>query len=279
MRTIRPQVLSTRFQTMTTLQSASPLLGTSARFWDKTAHKYATSAIADMPGYERTLQRVRRRLQRTDYVLELGCGTATTALQLAAATAHYTATDLSPAMVDIARQKLAHAPQEVLRVLHLAVAGADADLPAPAQLPQKSETATSTGQAGAGWDVVLAFNLLHLVPDLDHTLAQVVRHLQPGGQFISKTACIAHMNPLVPHVALPLMRLLRLAPPVQVLTEDRLLTAIERSGLTIDSVEHHATPGRGRDWRPFVVARKPIDMTTPASPTLLTSESISIELP
>lgn len=242
---------------MTALLPASPLLATSASFWDKTAHKYATSAIADMPGYERTLERVRHRLKPTDHVLELGCGTATTALQLALVTAHYTAADLSPTMMDIARQKLARAPQEVLRVLHLVVAGADADLPTPAQLPQKSETASSTGQADAGWDVVLAFNLLHLVPDLDHTLAQVMRHLRPGGQFISKTACIAHMNPLVPHVALPLMRLLRLAPPVHVLTEDRLVAAIERSGLAIVSVEHHATPGRGRDWRPFVVARKP----------------------
>ncbi|MBK9440348.1 MAG: methyltransferase [Comamonadaceae bacterium] len=242
---------------MTTIQSTSPLLAISARFWDKTARKYATSAIADMPGYERTLQRVRHRLQPTDYVLELGCGTATTALQLASGTAHYTAADLSSAMVDIARQKLTQAPCEVRRVLHLVVAGADADLPTPAQLPQKSETATSTGQADAGWDVVLALNLLHLVPDLDHTLAKVMQHLRPGGLFISKTACIAHMNPLVPLAALPLMRLLHLAPPVLVLTEDRLLTAIERSGLTIDSVEHHATKGRGRDWRPFIVARKP----------------------
>lgn len=234
---------------MTTLQPTSHLLASSARFWDKAARKYAASSIADMPGYEHTLQRVRERLQPTDRVLELGCGTATTALRLAPATAHYTAADLSQAMVDIARQKLVGAPPDVHRMLRLVVADADAQLSAPAT-PSASESET-------GWDVVLAFNLLHLVPDLDHTLAQVVRHLRPGGLFISKTACIAHMNPLVPHVALPLMRLLRLAPPVQVLTEDQLLTAIKRSGLTIDSVEHHAKPGRGRDWRPFVVARKP----------------------
>ena len=253
MGTIPPDDSLTPRQTMTTRHASSPLLDTSTRFWDKAARKYASSPIADLPGYERTLQRVRHWLQPSDRVLELGCGTATTALRLAPVTAHYTAADLSPAMVDIARQKLEAAPPDVHRMLHLTVADADAYLPAPAAA---ASTATSTGDADPGWDVVLAFNLLHLVPDLDHTLAHVGRHLRPGGLFISKTACIAHMNPLVPHVALPLMRLLRLAPPVQVLTEDRLLTAIEHSGLSIESVEHHATPGRGRDWRPFVVARK-----------------------
>ena len=234
---------------MIPLQPANHILSTSARFWDRMARKYASSAISDMPGYERTLQRVQHRLHATDRVLELGCGTATTAIRLASTTAHYTAADLSPAMVGIARQKLESAPPDVQRMLHLVVADADAHLPAPAH--------PSTSKSDSGWDVVLAFNLLHLVPDLDHTLTQVVRHLRPGGLFISKTPCIAHMNPLVPHVALPLMRLLRLAPPLKVLKEDDLLTAIERSGLTIDSVEHHATPGRGRDWRPFIVARKP----------------------
>jgi SAM-dependent methyltransferase len=142
-------------------------------------------------------------------------------------------------------------------VLHLLVADADADVPAPAPLTPLSGGATQAASADAGWDVVLAFNLLHLVPSMDHTLAQAARHLRPGGLFICKTPCIAHMNPLVPYVALPVLRLLRFVPPIQVLTEERLLTAIERSGLTIDCVEHHATSRRGRDWRPFVVARKP----------------------
>lgn len=244
---------------MTPLQPANPLLAHSTRFWDKTACKYAASTIGDMPGYEHTLQRVRHRLRPTDRVLELGCGTATTALRLAPATAHYTAADLSPAMLDIARQKLNDAPPEVHRMLHLVVADADAHLPAPAPLfRQGTGQAEAANEAAVGWDAVLAFNLLHLVPDLDHTLAQVVRHLRPGGLFISKTACIAHMNPLVPHVALPVLRLLRVIPPIHVLTEDHLLTAIERSGLSIDSLEHHATPKRGRDWRPFVVARKSV---------------------
>ena len=216
------------------------------------ARRYAAASVADVAGYERTLERVRHRLLRTDRVLELGCGTATTALRLAPFTAHYTATDLSTAMLDIARGKLADAPPAVRDVLHLELADADEPMPAPPAPPTVSVSADA-----ADCDVVLAFNLLHLVPDLDRTLAQVVRQLRPGGLFISKTVCIARMNPLVPRVVLPLIRLLRLAPPVQMLSEDMLVAAITRSGLLIDTVEHHATRTRGHDWRPFVVARKP----------------------
>jgi hypothetical protein len=64
------------------------------------------------------------------------------------------------------------------------------------------------------------------------------------------------MNWLVPNVALPIMRALGLAPPVKVLTQDELIAAIQRSGLIIEGVEHHASSGAKRDWRPFVIASK-----------------------
>ncbi|MBB5050595.1 cyclopropane fatty-acyl-phospholipid synthase-like methyltransferase [Afipia massiliensis] len=54
-----------------------------ARFWDRSSRKYAVSAIADQAGYERTLDRTRALLGPNDRVLELGCGTGTTALRLA----------------------------------------------------------------------------------------------------------------------------------------------------------------------------------------------------
>ena len=226
---------------MTTLELHNASLADSVRFWNKAARKYAASAIADSQGYERTLRRVLGILMPSDHVLELGCGTGTTALRLAPATARFLATDISPAMLEIARSKLVGAPQGVHGMLNFEVADANASLSAP---------------VAAGWDVVLAFNLLHLVPDIDASLAQVVRHLRPGGRFISKTPCIGQMNPLVPYVALPVMRALGLAPPVRVLKQDELVAAIKRSGLIIEGIEHHASAGASRDWRPFVIASK-----------------------
>jgi SAM-dependent methyltransferase len=62
---------------------AGALAARKARFWDRIARRYAADPIADMPGYEATLQRVQGLLSTEQEVLEIGCGTGTTALLLA----------------------------------------------------------------------------------------------------------------------------------------------------------------------------------------------------
>lgn len=206
-----------------------------ARFWDRIAVKYAAAPIADMAGYETTLRRVQGLLSAEQDVLEIGCGTGTTALRLAPFTRHLLATDVSASMIAIAREKLAAEP-----VPKLSFALADADAPA----------------AGQGkYDAVLAFNLLHLVTDLDRALEAAMQALRPGGLLISKTACIAEMNPLIRYLALPVMRAVGKAPHTLCFDAEVLRSAIEHKGMDIVSVERHGT--RGKDFRVFIVARKP----------------------
>ncbi|MBP6404134.1 MAG: class I SAM-dependent methyltransferase [Ramlibacter sp.] len=207
-----------------------------ARFWDRIARQYAADPIADMAGYEATLQRVLSLLHPGQDVLEIGCGTGTTALRLAPFTRRLLATDVSQQMINVAREKLAERP---MAQLGFAVADADAQV------------------FGQGiYDAVLAFNMLHLVSDLDLALAQAVRALRPGGLLISKTPCISEMNPLVRWLALPLMRAIGKAPDVLLcLDAAQLRSAMVRQGLRIEAVERHGT--RGKDFRVFIVARKP----------------------
>jgi ubiquinone/menaquinone biosynthesis C-methylase UbiE len=188
-----------------------------------------------MAGYELTLRRVQGLLSVDQDVLEIGCGTGTTALRLAPFTRRLLATDVSAGMIAIAREKLAAQP---VPKLNFAVADADAPV------------------AGLGeYDVVLAFNLLHLVTDLDRALELAMRALRPGGLLISKTACISEMNPLIPYLALPLMRAVGKAPQVLCFDAAALQSAIACQGMDIVSVERHGT--RGKDIRVFIVARKP----------------------
>ncbi|KNZ31510.1 MAG: ubiquinone biosynthesis protein UbiE [Methylibium sp. NZG] len=206
-----------------------------ARFWDRIAPKYAADPIADMAGYEATLRRVQGLLSADQDVLEIGCGTGSTALRLAPFTRRLRATDVSANMIAIAREKLAAQPAP-----QLSFDVADAD----------------TAVAGRGeYDAVLAFNLLHLVSDLDRALDHAAQALRPGGLLISKTACISEMNRLIPSLALPLMRAVGKAPHVLCFDAGVLQKAMARQGMDIVSVERHGT--RGKDIRVFIVARKP----------------------
>lgn len=85
-------------------------IASDARFWDRTSRKYAVSAITDQAGYERTLDRTRALLGSGDRVLELGCGTGTTAFRLAGDVQDYLATDISAGMITIANEKHAAGP-------------------------------------------------------------------------------------------------------------------------------------------------------------------------
>jgi ubiquinone/menaquinone biosynthesis C-methylase UbiE len=204
-----------------------------ARFWDRTARRYAADPIKDMDGYERTLDRTRHYLNGTDAVLELGCGTGTTALRLAPRVSHMTATDLSGEMIAIAREK---ATVQACRNVEFAVA-------TPDRAPWPDDS----------FDAVLAFNLWHLVADRALALAQVHRLLKPGRLFVSKTPCLGEMNPLI-RLAVPVMQLVGKAPYVAFFSAAELEGEIERAGFTIIERTRH---GSGRkDARIFIVARK-----------------------
>jgi SAM-dependent methyltransferase len=211
---------------------------TDARFWDRAARKYAASRIADLPGYERTIERTRGLLRSTDKVLEIGCGTGTTALKLAPSVAGLVATDASAGMIAIAREKAA-------------AAGC-------ANVTFEQGSLDTARNRDASFDAVLAFNVLHLVRDLPSALATTRRLLVPGGLFISKTPCLGDASTamlLAVRLALPVAQWIGKAPFVHFLTGEALKQKIASAGFTIFEEAKHGT--KGRDFRSFLVARAP----------------------
>ena len=204
-----------------------------ARFWDRAARKYAASPIGDMPGYERTLECTRQLLKPTDTVFEFGCGTGTTALNLAPSVARYVATDFAPEMIAIAREK---AEAQSVRNVEFAVA-----------------TPNAAPYPDASFDAALGFNILHLIPERADALAGVHRLVTPGGIFISKTPSLKEMNPLI-RLILPLAQALGQAPYVSSLSSEDLERDIVAAGFEIIERERHAS--RTKDVRPFLVARR-----------------------
>src|SRR5690606_29493786 len=92
---------------METLMNAKA--ATPSHFWDRKARGYARQPIADESAYEATLDRVKAHLTPRDRVLEVGCGTGSTALKLAPFAGELLATDGSREMTAIANEKAATA--------------------------------------------------------------------------------------------------------------------------------------------------------------------------
>jgi len=143
---------------------------TATQFWDKTADRYAKMPIRDVEAYEYTLERTRSYLAKTDRVLELGCGTGSTALLLAGSVAGITASDISPKMIEIGREK---AEKEGVANARFLAAGV-------------FDEAIDDGP----YDAVRAFNRIQLIDDTDAAMRRIHALLKPGGTFISKTPCL-----------------------------------------------------------------------------------------
>lgn len=209
-----------------------PTTSADARFWDRIAQKYAADPIKDMAGYERTIARTRDWLSASHSVLELGCGTGTSALLLAPSVARIIGSDVSAAMVAIATEK---ASAQGCHNVSFVVGAAD----------------DAIGDEGS-CDAVLAFHLLHLVADRQAAFRQIRRLLKPGGLFISKTPCLAEMNVLI-RLAVPVMRMIGKAPHVSFFTAEALEHDVAAAGFTVLERARHGS-GR-RDPRIFLVAR------------------------
>jgi ubiquinone/menaquinone biosynthesis C-methylase UbiE len=199
-------------------------------FWDRIARKYAAGPIRNMDGYHQTIDRSRAHLSKGDHVLEVGCGSGSTALLLAPDVAHITASDISSEMNAIGREKAAKQNVDNIDFVRA--------------VPQDDAF------TGAPFDAVLAFNFLHLVADLPATLHRLNELLKPGGLLISKTAALGGrafiFKPLI-----VVMRALGKAPPdVGFFTPKQLEVMMAGAGFEILETGFHG------DRRPFIVARK-----------------------
>ena len=206
-------------------------MNTSEKFWDKTARKYSRQKIKDEAGYQRTLEDTKKYLGPEKTVLEIGCGTGTTALKLAGFVKELIATDISAQMIEIANEK--------------------ADAQRVHNVRFSKGTLFDESLAPESFDVILAYNLIHLLEDTDRVLRRIYGLLRPGGYFISKTPCLREKSWLMPVVAFVMSRVVGVG-HLEYWTIGEWETAIKNEGFEI--IETHRYPPK--PIRLFAVARK-----------------------
>ena len=199
-------------------------------FWNKRADKYSKRPISDEATYQKKLEITRGYFRPEMEVLEIGCGTGSTAIAHAPYVKHIRGTDLSTRMIEIAQQKAK-------------AAGID-------NATFDTIAADAHSVPDASIDAVMAHNLLHLLEDRDQAIAGIYQMLKPGGVFVTTTACIRDMM-LPLRLIVPVGRFLRLFPLVKVFSAAELKDSLESAGFEIDY-----------EWQPkkyaaaFIICRK-----------------------
>lgn len=200
-----------------------------ARIWNRFAEGYSKKPVGDPEAYQVKLDKTAALMTPDMSVLEIGCGTGTTALLHADRVKQIDALDYSSAMIGYARQK-AETGQITNVNFHISTLE-DWDL------------------SHRPYDMLLAHSILHLLSDLDGSLKLIRQHLKPGGWFISSTVCIRDLSWLLSKL-LPLASVTGLIPKVTPLGASDLQNRIIGAGFEITEF-----------WRPsadkdiFITAR------------------------
>lgn len=188
-------------------------MSTSTRFWNWMAARYSRQPIADEASYEKKLEMTRAHFTPDMHVVEFGCGTGSTAVVHAPHVASYLGVDVAENMIAIAREKAERAGVNQLEFVVGTLEEAD--------LAEKS------------FDAALAMSILHLVPDLDATLATVARIVKPGGFFASSTLCADDVGGAFRLIA-KVMTWIPFVPSVGAFSRADLEARIERAGFAIE---------------------------------------------
>jgi ubiquinone/menaquinone biosynthesis C-methylase UbiE len=193
-----------------------------SRFWDRHAEGYAKRPVSDQAAYEKKLKATQDYLKPDMGVLELACGTGTTALIHAPFVKHIHAIDISGKMLDIANAKATTGNIENVT------------------FEQSSIEELNAGDDS--YDAVMAHSILHLLGDRQDAIRKVHRLLKPGGLFISSTVCLTGAWLFLKPV-LSIGRFLGMLPLVNFLTAEELCRDMTEAGFQI---EHQWQPGKGK---------------------------------
>jgi len=201
----------------------------SQKFWNRIAERYAKKPVGDEAAYQKKLAMTREYFRQDMEVLEIGCGTGSTAIAHAPHVGHVRATDISEKMIEIAKRKAATAGVENVTFEALAIEDLDV--------------------ASESVDAVLALSLLHLLDDKEAVIARIHDTLRPGGILVSNTVCLGDSMKWFRFVG-PIGTWLGIFPLVRIFTRTELESSLRSAGFDIK----HA-------WQPdkrvvFIIARK-----------------------
>jgi ubiquinone/menaquinone biosynthesis C-methylase UbiE len=200
-------------------------------FWNKMAEKYSLKPVPNQEIYEEKLRLTRELFNKDMNVLEIGCGTGTTALIHAPYVGTITGADFSSEMIKIANSKAKAQEQNNINFVQ--------------------ESIQDMNYPENEFDIVMAHSILHLVENNNETLEKIYNSLRPGGYFVTTTGCIGLFKIFKPlwYLVFKLEKL----PFLNWFTKKEFLYQVTKAGFIIE-----------KEWDPtkvdlFLIAKKALN--------------------
>ena len=160
----------------------------SVAFWDKASKNYDKTEGRFEYIHSKSRENTKKHLTFSDIVLDYGCGTGTTSCELAGLVREIHAIDISSKMIQAAKEKA-----DASNVENVSFVQADIF-----DERYKEES----------FDAILAFNMLHTVPNPRDAVKRVHELLKPKGLFISVTPCLRGKMSFLVNLQIQLVRIL-----------------------------------------------------------------------
>jgi 2-polyprenyl-3-methyl-5-hydroxy-6-metoxy-1,4-benzoquinol methylase len=140
------------------------------KYWDKSADYYDMEENKDKLTYLKFIEKAKKYLKVSDFVLDFGCGTGLVCNEIADEVKMIYAIDISSKMIVFAGSKA------VIRRIQ--------------NINFVCTTIFDERFNGDLFDVILVFNVLHLLDDSQKVIQRLTELLKPGGYIISATPCL-----------------------------------------------------------------------------------------
>ena len=156
------------------------------KFWDKLAKDIDPQSDQLDEVQLRAIKNIEQYFKNTDVILDYGCARGGIALGIADKVKEVHGIDISSKMIAIANQRVVNRKMKNVYFYH-------------AQITDKRLNLAS-------FNVILAFNVLHLVAEPEMVLQRLYELLKPGGSIIITTPCLGERKNVFSTLANLLLR-------------------------------------------------------------------------
>lgn len=157
-------------------------------FWDKASKNYDQTEERFEFIHNKSRQNTKKYLNADHIILDYGCGTGTSSCEFAKHVKEVQAIDISPKMVKLAQNKAIAYKVENIKFLEMDIF---------------DETFEKES-----FDTILAFNMLHTVPNPLKVIERIQELLKPDGLFISVTPCLRDRISFLVNAQIQIVRVL-----------------------------------------------------------------------